>query len=77
VPRRVFFFKKSDFLSFFFGADFKKKNEVCLREHEKLLGSRYLWQTFGDRSSLLHLLGKDMSVLVFQPPQDDKRSGET
>lgn len=37
-------------------------------EHEKLFGS-YWWHVFGPPSSLLQLLGKDISVRAFQSPR--------
>ena len=41
---------------------------TLLSEHEKLFG-RYWRHTFGPPSSLLKLLGKDISVRASRPPQ--------
>ena len=41
-----------------------------LDEHENLFGS-YWRQTFGPPSSMLHLLGKGISVRTSRPPQGD------
>jgi hypothetical protein len=41
---------------------------TLLDEHEKLFGS-YWWHTFGPSSSLLQLLGKDISVRTSRSPQ--------
>ena len=43
---------------------------TLLDEHEKLFGS-YWRQTFGPSSSILHLLGKGISVRTSRPPQGD------
>ena len=47
---------------------------TLLNEHEKLFGS-YWWYTFGSPSSLLQLLGKDISVRVSQSPQGGSELG--
>ena len=49
---------------------------TLLNEHEKLFGS-YWRHTYGPSSSLLQMLGKDISVRVSHPPQGGKRRGTT
>ena len=42
---------------------------TLLNEHEKIFGS-YWRHTFGPSSSLLQVMGKDISVRASQPPQE-------